>query len=181
MQAEHRKRIKSLKKVLGDQTRAADKLNEKLKDHENNEAKLTDAAVQVPVVAVQMHDAALQVSDGDVQAALSTEEVVETEDTKKVLVNLGLHLILNSWYDVLERVEKKGIQTLPGGWFDSGGYSLRKTLARLYDKEGLYMCTLGQVFEKTNLFSTINFIGEMLKDEDYKGDVVEGVEELIWV
>ena len=177
MQAEHRKRVKSLKKVLGDQTKAVDKLNEKLKDHENNEAKLTDAAVQVPVVAAQMHDAALQVPDGDEQAALSTEEVVKTEDTKKVLVNLDL----KSWYDVLERVEKKGIQTLPGGCFDSGGYSLRKTLARLYDKEGLYMCTLGQVFENTTEFSTMNLIGEMLKDEDYKGGVVEGVEELIWV
>ena len=77
---------------------------------------------------------------------------------------------------MLERVEKKGIQTLPGGCFDSGGYSLRKTLARLYDKEGLYMCTLGQVFENTTEFSTMNLIGEMLKDEDYKGGVEDGVE-----
>ena len=74
-----------------------------------------------------------------------------------------------SWYDVLEMVEKKGIQTLPGGWFYICGYSFRKTLARLYDKEGLYMCTLGQVFEKTTEFSTMNFIGEVFKDEDYKG------------
>ena len=126
-----------------------------------------------------------------VQAALSTEEVVVTEDTKKGVVNL----VPKSWYDVLERVEKKGIQTLPGGCFDSGGYSLRKTLARLYDKEGLYMCTLGQVFENTTEFSTMNFIGEVFKDEDYKGGLgglleseqedtcggVERVEELIWV
>ena len=37
----------------------ADKLSDKFKDHENNEAKLTDTAVQVPVVANQMHDTAL--------------------------------------------------------------------------------------------------------------------------
>ena len=71
MQAEHRKRVKSLKKVLGDQTKAVDKLNDKLKDHENNEAKLTDAAVQVPVAAVQVLYKCL----GDVQAALCSEVV----------------------------------------------------------------------------------------------------------
>ena len=57
------------------------------------------------------------------------------------------------------------------------------------------MCTLRQVLENTTEFSTMNFIGEVFKDEDYKGGLgglmggeqedtcggVEGVEELIWV
>ena len=61
----------------------------------------------------------------------------------------------------------------------------------MHDKEGLYTCTPGQAFEKTTEFSTMqgilftpatkDFMGKILKDEDYKGGVVEGVEELIWV
>ena len=56
LQSEHRKRIKAVKKVLGDQTTTAYKLKEKVKDLENNEAKLTDATVQVTVSMVQVHD-----------------------------------------------------------------------------------------------------------------------------
>ena len=93
----------------------------------------------------------------------------------------------------MERMEKKGIKIMSGRGecFDIGGYSVRKTLARLHDKEGLYTCTPGQAFEKTTEFSTMqgivftpatkNFIGKTFKDEDYKGSMVVGVEKLIWV
>ena len=114
-------------------------------------------------------------------------KLVETVDTKIVSVNLDK----KSWCDVMERMEKKGIKIMSGRGecFESGGYSVRKTLARLHDKEGLYTCTPGQAFEKTTEFSTMqgivftpatkNFIGKTFKDEDYKGSVV--VEKLIWV
>ena len=41
-----------------------------------------------------VHDAAIQVPDGDVQAAFSTEEVVVTEDTKKGVVNVCSHFLV---------------------------------------------------------------------------------------
>ena len=116
-------------------------------------------------------------------------KLVETVDTKIVSVNLDK----KSWCDVMERMEKKGIKIMSGRGecFDIGGYSVRKTLARLHDKEGLYTCTPGQAFEKTTEFSTMqgivftpatkNFIGKTFKDEDYKGSMVVGVEKLIWV
>ena len=80
-------------------------------------------------------------------------KLVETVDTKIVSVNLDK----KSWCDVMERMEKKGIKIMSGRGecFESGGYSVRKTLARLHDKEGLYTCTPGQAFEKTTEFSTM--------------------------
>ena len=163
--SDRRTRVKALKKVVSDKTKTVDKLSFLVQDLENNENPtpvLTDAAVQVPVLPLKVHDVGVQVPVLPLQvnevAVQVPEELVETEDNKKVSVNLAL-----------ERMEKKGIQTLPGGWFDCSGYSISKTFARLYDKDGLYMCTLAQEFEDTTEFSTIVFIGEAFKDEDYKG------------
>ena len=66
--------------------------------------------------------------------------------------------------DMLNNVEKKGTPTLPSGWYDCDGFwngQQRRVLIRLYDKDGLYMCTLGQEFT--------NMVHQVLDAEGYEG------------
>ena len=62
--SDHRTRVKALKKVVSDKTKAVDKLSSMIQDLENNENPtpvLIDAAVQVPVLPLQVHHVAVQV------------------------------------------------------------------------------------------------------------------------
>ena len=120
--------VKALKKVVSDKTKTVDKLSLLVQDLENNENPtpvLTDAAVQVPVLPLKVHDVGVQVPVVPLQvhnAAVQVPDVQAALGTEAVLVEaVGVKLVPKSWNDVLEWEEKNGIRNLPSEWIDSGG------------------------------------------------------------
>ena len=90
-----------------------------------------------------------------------------------------------SWCDVLYGVKKKGAPTLPSGLYDCDGFwdgQQRRVFIRLYDKDGVYMCTLGQKF--TNMVYQVldaegyeGCLGGLLESEQKASALVEQVED----